>query len=63
MIDFHMLNDKSRALVKDWRRRVFIDDSLLTADNFKALLDFITEKDAHWQSLQQLVDMNEINKS
>lgn len=62
MKPFHMLDDKSRALVKDWRWRVSIDNSLLTANNFKALLDFITEKDDHWQSLQQPVDMKEINK-
>jgi hypothetical protein len=62
MTSFHILNSQSRALVKDWRRRVSVDDSLLTADNFKALLDFITEKDDHWQSLQQPVDMKDINK-
>ena len=62
MKTFHMLDDKQRVLIKDWRRRVSIDDSLLTADNFKALLGFIKEKDDHWQSLQQPVDMREINK-
>lgn len=62
MSNFHMLDDKQRALIKDWRQRVFIDNSLLTTTNFVAILDFLAEKDALWQSLQKPVDMREINK-
>lgn len=61
MQSFHILDDRQRTLFKNFRSRIYVDNSLLTADNFRALIDFIEEKDRHWTSLQLPVDMSVLN--
>lgn len=58
MQPFHMLDDRQRTLFKNLRSRTYVDNTVLTLDNFRALIDFIEEKDRHWTSLQLPVDLS-----